>query len=131
MTFNDKDVAGGTDAVLASMSLDANGDKIQVTQGGGCFTITGSGPGEHQRMCASDLNSQMRRGTIDLFPHAVDKFLQDLASGVMSNGIGIVSTQVGGQWYVSPARTFSQLALTVFSSISADDMSALLQLGSH
>ncbi|HEX4723427.1 MAG TPA: flagellar basal body protein FliL [Pseudonocardiaceae bacterium] len=131
VSFTDRDVTGGVDAVLSSMTLDSDGEKITVTQGGGCYTITDAASGQNQRMCASDLGAQMQQGAGGLLPPALGKFMQDLASGLVNGGLGIVTTQVDGQWYVSPARTFTQLTLTVLNSVSADDLSALLQFGSH
>jgi hypothetical protein len=128
ITFADRSVAGGVDAVLSSMTVDSNGDRIQITQGGGCYSIQAQG--HSQRLCASDLSRQMG-GVGSFLPPAFTKVVQDFATGMMNSGIGIVASQVDGQWYVSPGRTVTQLTTDVFSSISADDFAALLQLGSH
>jgi hypothetical protein len=130
ITFTDRSVAGGVDTVLSSMTLNSNGDRIQITQGGGCYSIQAQG--HSQRLCASDLTQQMRAGAAGSFlPPAFTKVLQDFATGMMNSGVGIVASQVDGQWYVSPGRTIDQFALDIFSSISADDFAALLQLGNH
>jgi len=129
MSFADKNVTNGVDAVLASLTLDQNGQQIQVSKTGGCYSVTVQG--QTQKMCASDLSNQMHQGAGDFLPPALDKFLSDLSAGLMNGGVGIVATQVDGQWYVSPSRTVTQLVLSVFNSITADDLSGLLQLGSH
>jgi hypothetical protein len=129
ISFADRTVPGGVDAVVSSMTLDSNGDRIQITQGGGCYSIQAQG--RTQRLCASDLTQQMHGGVTGFLPPAFTKVLQDFATGMMNSGIGIVASQVDGQWYVSPGRTITQLTTDVFSSISADDFAALLQLGNH
>ena len=128
-TFADRDVAGGTDAMLRSMTLTGQGDRITVRQSGGCYTLNGEGPGEHERLCASDLTKQLESGdTTEFLPPQLVKLLQDMVTGVMNNGVGIVATQVDGEWYVSPGRTFTQLALDLYGSISPGDFASLMQL---
>jgi hypothetical protein len=128
-TFTDREVAGGTDAVLHGMTLAGNGDRITVTQAGGCYTLDGAQPGEHERFCASDLTKELESGdTEEFLPPALTNLLQDMVTGVMRNGVGVVATQVDDQWYVSPGRTFSQLALDLYGSISPSDFASLMQL---
>ncbi|HEY0805711.1 MAG TPA: flagellar basal body protein FliL, partial [Pseudonocardiaceae bacterium] len=129
LTLTDRNVPGGVDAVLASLTLDNNGSKIKISQGGGCYSISDESSGQSQKMCSSDIASQMQQGAGSLVPPALNKFLKDLSTGLVNGGVGIVASQTGGQWYVSPARTVNQLALSVLNSISADDLSALLQFG--
>ena len=129
LTLTDRNVPGGVDAVLASLTLDNNGSKVKISQGGGCYSITDESSGQSQKLCSSDIAGQMQQGAGNLVPPALDKFLKDLSTGLVNGGVGIVATQTGGQWYVSPARTVNELTLSVLNSISADDLSALLQFG--
>jgi hypothetical protein len=132
VTFADRDVAGGVDTVLRGMTLTMNGDHIQLTQSGGCFTMQDSGTGQHQRFCASDLTRQLRDGSdsTDL-PPALFKVVNDMITGLLNNGVGIVASQVNGQWYVSPGRTVTQLALDVYGTLTPGDIAAVLRLGQH
>lgn len=131
LSLNDKDVPGGVEAVMSTMTMDVNGDQIHVSLSGGCLSIEGSAPGESQKTCASDIGTEMERGAGSVLPPAFGKLMQDISSGIMNGGIGIVTTQVGGQWYVSPARTLTTVTLNIFGSINPDDFAGLLQYGSH
>lgn len=130
MHFADRSVSGGTDAVLTSMTLTQNGDQITLTQSGGCYAMQDSSTGENQRFCASDLTKQLENGD-NFLPAALTKLIQDVVTGMMNKGVGVVATQVGGQWYVSPGRTVSQLALDLYGSITPDDLANLMKLSQH
>jgi hypothetical protein len=132
VTFTDHGVAGGTDAVVQSVTVQAQGEKIDLRQSGDCYLMKDDSSGEQQKFCASDLAKQMSSGSdSELLPPAFTKLMQDVAGGMMRNGVGIVATQVDGKWYVSPGRTVSQLVLSLFDSVSTDDLSALLRSGTH
>lgn len=129
--FADRSVAGGTDAVLSGMTLSSNGQQITLSQSGGCYAMQDSATGQSQRFCASDLTKQLQSGASMALPPAVVKLVQDMVTGMMTKGVGIVATQVDGQWYVSPGRTVTQLALDMYGTITPDDLAALLKLGQH
>lgn len=128
VTFADRNVAGGVDTVLRSMTVTDRGERITISQSGSCYQVRGSEPGQNARFCASDVTKAFGDETA-LLPPELLNVLQDMIAGVVHNGVGIVATQVDGQWYVSPGRTFSQLALDLYGSISQQDFAALLQLG--
>lgn len=132
VNFADRNVAGGVDAVLRNMTLTVNGDHVLVTQSGGCYGVVDSTTGQNQRFCASDLTKQLMDGSdsIDL-PPAVAKVLTDMLTGLMNNGVGIVASDVNGQWYVSPGRTVTQIAQDMYSTVTPADVAALLRLGQH
>lgn len=131
VNFADRNVAGGVDAVLRNMALTVNGDHIVLTQSGGCYGVVDSTTGQNQRFCASELTKQLMDGSgIDL-PPAVAKVLTDMVTGLMNNGVGVVASDVNGQWYVSPGRTVTQLAQDMYSTITPADVAALLRLGQH
>jgi hypothetical protein len=125
--FADRSVAGGVDTVLRDLTVTDGGERITISQSGGCFNVRGSEPGETARFCASDLTKQLGSAA-ELLPPELLNVVQDMVSGLLHNGVGIVATQVDGQWYVSPGRTFSQLALDLYGSITPPDFAALLQL---
>jgi hypothetical protein len=59
----------------------------------------------------------------------VGKLVQDMVTGVMNKGVGIVATQVGGQWYVSPGRTLTQIGADLDASLTPGDFAAIIKLG--
>lgn len=128
MNFTDRDVAGGVDTVLRDMTVSDGDERITISLNGTCYTVRGNQPGQNTRFCASDVTRQLR-GAAGLLPPEVLNVVQDMANGLVRNGVGIVATEVDGQWYVSPGRTVGQLVLDLYGSISQQDLAALLQLG--
>ena len=61
------------------------------------------------------------------FTAAQKSALAHLFSGLL--GAGIVTTQVGGQWYVAPVRTLANLSTSTLSALQGDDLFALASLG--
>ena len=126
MHFADRSVSGGTDAVLTGMTITEGDNQITVTASGGCYAMQAS-TGESQRFCASDVTKQLDSGD-HFLPAALTKLLTDMVTGMMNKGVGVVATQVNGQWYVSPGRTISQLVLDMYGTITPDDLANLLKL---
>lgn len=133
VTFDDRSVAGGTDAVLQTMTVEMQGEKIDLKQSGDCFQMQDESSGEQQKFCASDFAKQVGSDDdMSFLPPEFTKLLQDMAAGMIHNSVGLVATQVDGKWYVSPGRTVSQLVLSMFSGITSDDLTAILQMeGGH
>jgi hypothetical protein len=128
MAFTDRNVAGGVDTVLRGMTLTDGDERLTISQSGTCYMVRGSQPGENARFCASDLTKELS-SEASLLPPQLVKVIQDMVSGLLRNGVGVVATQVDGQWYVAPGRTFTQLALDIYGSVSAQDFATLLQFG--
>ena len=55
--------------------------------------------------------------------------LSHLTEGLFRNGLGVVTTQVDGKWYLSPGRSFFELVLTALRSLQPQDVDALLKGG--
>lgn len=133
--FQDRNVTGGVDAVVRSMTLTDDGDSISLSQSGSCYLIHDQQAGQTKRFCASDLTNEFQQGSGDsgfgddtaVLPPQVTKLLTDMVTSLMSDGVGVVATQVDGQWYVSPGRTITQLVLDLYGSISPSDLAALMQ----
>ncbi|HKN95855.1 MAG TPA: hypothetical protein VJX10_01965, partial [Pseudonocardiaceae bacterium] len=128
VTFADRSVAGGVDTVLRDMTVTDGDQRITISQSGSCYQVRGSEPGQDARFCASDVTRELG-DEAGLLPPELLNVVQDMVSGLVHNGVGIVATQVDGQWYVSPGRTVSQLVLDLYGSITPQDLGALLQLG--
>jgi hypothetical protein len=128
MTFADREVAGGVDTVLRGLTVTSDGTQITMIQSNGCYVMRAQG--ETQRFCASDLTKELRGNPeiSGVLQPALLKLVQDMFSGLMNTGVGLVASEVGGQWYVSPGRTISQLAVDVYGTISPQDFAAVVQL---
>jgi hypothetical protein len=127
--LTDSSVSGGTEVVLQSMTLDDHGDRATFARDGNCYKITDQSSGQSQRLCGDDLAKSMAGDDEGDVPPAEATLFDDFSSGLMSAGIGVVATEVDGQWYVSPGHTVAQLVQTVFGAFQPDDIKALIELG--
>lgn len=129
-TFADRPVPGGVDVLLRSMTMSSGGDQIVLTEDNGCYSVRESANGQTQRFCASDLAAQLQNGNAtSLLPPEMLTLVKDMFTGLLNNGVGVVASQVDGNWYVSPGRTISQLAVDVYGTITPEDLAAVLKLG--
>lgn len=131
LRFTDRSVAGGTDVLLDSVTVEHDGDKVTVQQSNGCYLASDSATGEQQRWCVSDLANQAAKAARAGLPPELTTVVEHMVSGLANSGIGVVSTQVDGAWFVSPSRTFLQLMLDMTKGIQPDDLRAILQYGNH
>ena len=125
ITFTDSSVPGGTRVSLHSVQFTSDGQSVTVTIDGQCAVIaTGT---KTTRMCA--LQALDRYGSSLHLTAAQRSALGDLFAAIPK--IGVVSTESGGQWYISPIRTYSNLDTTVLSNLKADDLLTLIKLARH
>ncbi|GHF51402.1 hypothetical protein FHX82_004011 [Amycolatopsis bartoniae] len=118
------DVTGGTRATLTSLKLqDPSGGTYSVTRTDDCYEVTGEG--RTQRLCADELADQIESEAGEL-PTAVRDVLKHLSSGILRQGVGVVTTKVDGKYYVSPVRTLTEQGMTILRSLQPGDITALL-----
>ncbi len=121
------DVTGGTLVSLRSLTFTANGESgtVEVDQPGGTVTVIDAS-GQRQTFDASTLSRLV--GATDLA--SVHPNLPDFVSRMLraALGIGIVTTQVDGQWYVSPLRTTTGVVTTLLSGVQQQDIRMLIEL---
>jgi hypothetical protein len=125
ITFTDRPVAGGVDAVLRTATLRKGGDTLSIQARNGCYAIADQNTGDQRSLCPGDFADQMRSDLTGL-PPDVTTALQHLTSGVLNSGLGLVATETGGRWYVSPARSVGELLVAMVSGLQPDDIKALL-----
>ncbi|WP_199440084.1 DUF3824 domain-containing protein [Umezawaea beigongshangensis] len=122
---DEKEVTGGTLLTVKKLSVEADGEKVDVSRDGDCYTVAAQG--DSQKLCADEVTQLIeQQGGSDLPPAAVD-VMGRLASGLMQEGVGVVATEVDGKFYVSPFRTYSELLLTVVRQLEAKDVDELLK----
>jgi hypothetical protein len=127
LSFADQPVTGGVDAVLRGATLRQGGDTLVLSRRNGCYAVTDQGTGDQRTLCAGDFVNQ--QGELASLPPDAATALQHLTSGVLANGPGLVSTQVGGRWYVSPVRSVGALLVAMVSGLQPADITALAELG--
>jgi hypothetical protein len=121
-------VTGGTRATLTSLRLqDPSGGIYSVTKSADCYEV--SGEGQDQKFCADELADQIENEAGSV-PSEVRTVLRHLTGGILEQGIGVVTTQVDGKYYVSPIRTLTEQGMTILRSLQPGDITTLLKFAS-
>ncbi|WP_199432196.1 flagellar basal body protein FliL [Qaidamihabitans albus] len=121
------DVTGGTRATLTALELQKDGgaSTFALTRDGDCYRMTVDGRSDE--LCADQLGAMIQSESDTTLPPEAQQALQSLGTGVMEQGLGVVTTEVDGKHYVSPLRTFNELGMTVLRSLEREDIEGLLR----
>jgi hypothetical protein len=125
--FSDTPVAGGTRVSLKSVTFTDADDPGPVTLGidGDCVTVAADN--HSQQFCSAKLFDEFAGGS--RLTSADKAALSDLFKALPN--IGIVTTEVGGKWYVSPIRSFADIGTDVLSGLADNDLITLIQLANQ
>jgi hypothetical protein len=115
-------ITGGTKVTLKELEVTADGTTVHIVRQGDCYVATVQG--ETRKLCATDATQQIGGAKM---PASAKQALTHLTEGLFKNGLGVVTTEVGGKWYLSPGRTFFELVLTALRSLQPADIDALLK----
>ncbi|MCP2251559.1 hypothetical protein LY13_000287 [Prauserella aidingensis] len=117
------EVQRGTRATITSVTVSAQGSTVTVAKSGDCYEVQAQG--RSQRLCA-DQFAQLAAGenAADM-PPAVAGMVSNLVGGIMEQGVGVVTTEIDGEHYVSPVRTLNDLGMTVLRSLEPEDVEAM------
>jgi hypothetical protein len=122
ITLTDTAVAGGTRVSLKSVQFSQDGKTTTITIDGQCAVVASGG--DSKRMCASEALDQYGSS---LHLSASEKAaLTDLFAAIPK--IGVVATKSGGQWFVSPIRTYADLDVSILSNLKDNDLLTLIKL---
>jgi hypothetical protein len=117
-------VTGGTKVTLKELDVEADGERVHVTRKGDCYEATFQN--ETNKMCATDATKSLGGSKM---PAGAKQAITHLAEGLFRDGLGVVTTQVDGKWYVSPGRSFFEIVLTALRSLQPQDVEAVLKGG--
>jgi hypothetical protein len=117
---------GATRTTLTALRLqDPSGTVYSVIKAGPCYQMTAEG--QSQQLCAEDLARNVRNQVRSSMPAGMSDVLQHLSTGVLQQGVGVITTQVDGRYYVSPIRTVVEQGMTVLRSLQPGDITTLLK----
>ncbi|MFJ8959503.1 proline-rich domain-containing protein [Lentzea sp. NPDC102401] len=122
-----KDVTGGKQVTVKKLSITAEGETMTITREGDCYAADVPGQGS-QKLCASEITQLLKQQGGKQIPAEAIDIIGRVAGSVMKSGVGVVSTEVDGKWYVSPVRSYYELALTLFRGFEPKDVDALIEL---
>lgn len=119
------DVPGGTRVTLSALELEKPGEgTFSLTRDGDCYTVDeGSGP---QTMCADQFGEMLAQQVVG---QMAPSFLRNFGTGLLQQGLGVVTTEVDGKHYLSPLRTVNEVGLTAMRAIQPEDITELIQGG--
>jgi hypothetical protein len=119
-------VNGATRTTLTALRLqDPSGTVYSVIKAGPCYQLTAEG--RSQQLCAEDLARNLRNEVGSSMPAGMSGVLQHLSTGILQQGVGVITTQVDGKFYVSPIRTLVEQGMTVLRSLQPGDITTLLK----
>ena len=120
------EVTGGTLVSISAVEFTANGEhgRIELNKDAGTATVTANG--ETRTFDAAELANQFGTGDLsEIHPNMPD-FVARMLKAVM--GLGVVTTNVDGSWYVSPVRTVSGVFTTLLSGMEQSDIQMFIDL---
>ncbi len=124
-----KDVTGGKQVTVKKLSVTAEGETLTITREGDCYSVDVPQQGE-QKLCADEVTQLLEQqgGGKTKIPAEAVEVIGRVATSVMKTGVGVVSTEVDGKWYVSPIRSYYEILLTLFRGFEPKDVDALIEL---
>ncbi|WP_434442690.1 proline-rich domain-containing protein [Lentzea sp. E54] len=122
-----KDVAGGKQVTIKKLSITAEGETATITREGDCYSAEIPGEGT-QKLCADDITQLVQQQGGKNVPSEALEIIGRVVGSIMKTGVGVVATEVDGKWYVSPIRSYYELALTLFRGFEPKDVDALIEL---
>ncbi|WP_232376095.1 flagellar basal body-associated FliL family protein [Amycolatopsis aidingensis] len=119
---------GGTRATVTALELtnERKRSTFSLVREGTCYRV--SVDENSDRLCADELATMLERRSDVSLPPAARQAVRNLGLGVFEQGIGVVTTEVDGEHYVSPLRTFNELGMTVLRSLQPEDIQGLIRL---
>lgn len=151
--FTDTPITDGVRVSLKSVDLSVQGQSVHASISGSCVTIDANAL--HKKICAADAANAITgffgaftctgiqsfgggssSGGVATSPNACSgpkltsaqkQAITDLITGLLSAG-GVDTAQSGGQWYVTPVRSFGDLGASVLKALKGDDLYQLIGL---
>ncbi|CAM3123783.1 proline-rich domain-containing protein [Saccharomonospora xinjiangensis] len=115
-------ITNGTKVTITTLTLEAPGrGRLTLVKDGDCYTITA--PEGTQRVCGSDLARQL---TENAGPGVPTEGLAESTMALAEEGLGLVTTEVEGKHYVSPLRSYGELAIGLYRNLTPEQFKAML-----
>lgn len=120
-------VSGGKRVRLTKLAVESDGESLKLEISGDCIKMDQGG--QHKQLCGSDLAKAVADAT-----DADDSDLTDEQLGAIERAAvgylhsGVVTTEVDGKWYISPARTFGDLSMGFLRKLQPGDLETLVAL---
>ncbi len=125
------DVTGGKKVSIESLTITAGGQTAAITRDPDAGSVTLAAPGQDpivldENSIDSFLSDSV--GSDQLTPELLKIIKQEFKQII---GIGIVTVQVDGKWYVSPIRSFSDIFVSLLKGLDSGDVDYLISLAQN
>lgn len=117
------DVTGGKEVSLKTITIRAEGDTGTITLDSEAGTVSVEAPGMSETYTAQQFVQEGLGGDV---PPELTGLIERLFSKVL--GLGLVMTEVDGQWYVSPIRSYTNVFVTLLEALEPGDVDYLIEL---
>ena len=126
LQLTSKQAGDATRVSLKSITVAVPDHETTVAINGKCLGITVDG--DYRNFCANQLVSLLNSGPFTAKPLTSEETaaLTRFAEGIPNIGIDV--TQSGGQWYISPLRTYFDLSNALLEPLHDTDLLVLLKL---
>lgn len=117
------DVRGHTGLSLASVTIETpDGIRLDVKRDGDCLLMSSPQGGGEQRLCTDDL-AAAGLSEVGNSP-ALEELAPRLVTAMLD--IKVLTTEIDGQWYVSPGQTVVQVYADILGALQPADIDALI-----
>jgi hypothetical protein len=131
VAWEESDVTGGKKLSIKSMTVTADGQTATIERDAAKGSLTVKLPDQpavtlDQETIDTYLADAM--GSADLDQQALDIIKREFKQII---GIGLVTVQVDGQWYVSPIRSVSDIFVSLLKGLEPGDVDYLINLAKN
>jgi hypothetical protein len=131
VTWDVSDVTGGQKVSIKSVELTADGQTLSIERDPAAGSLTVSAPGQPAvTIDDSTIDTYIAQyaDTEDLDPQAVEIIKREFKQII---GLGLVTVQVGDEWYVSPVRSFGDVFTSLLKGLEPGDIDYLVTLAGN
>jgi len=136
LTFSDvaweeSDVTGGKKLSVKSMTVTADGQTVTIRRDAAKGSLTVKLPDQPEvTLDAETIDTYLEDaiGSTDLDPQALDIIKREFKQVI---GLGIVTVEVDGKWYVSPIRSVSDIFVSLLKGLEPGDVDYLISLAQN
>ncbi|HEY5881107.1 MAG TPA: proline-rich domain-containing protein [Nakamurella sp.] len=131
VTWDVSDVTGGKKVSIKSATITAEGQTITIERDPAAGSLTVSAPGQPAVTIDDDtIETYIAQyaDTSDLDPQAIEIIKREFKQII---GLGLVTVQVDGQWYVSPVRSFGDVFTSLLKGLEPADVDYLITLAGN
>jgi len=131
ITYDVTDVTGGKKVSFKSIELTADGQTVSIERNPAEGSVTLTAPGESPiTLNESTIDTYLSDaiGSDELDAQGLDIVKREFKQLI---GLGVVTVNVDGQWYVSPVRSFSDIFLSLMKGLEPGDVEYLIELSGN